>query len=92
MMSVNVGFRFNIIYVETEVIKRISFYIYCYKLLTVLIGNRNLVIAKTIKSDSKIGFENMSDIELCTGKSGEMKSNPKSNREFMIGADAKLRL
>lgn len=49
-MSVNVDFRFDIIYVETEVTKWISFYIYCYKLLTVLIGTQNLARAKTIKN------------------------------------------
>lgn len=31
-MSVNVDFRFDITYVETEEIKWMSFYIYCYKL------------------------------------------------------------
>lgn len=45
-MSVNVDFRFDVIYVETEVTKWISFYIYCYKLLTVLIGTQNLARAK----------------------------------------------
>ena len=48
-MSVNVDFRFDITYVETEEIKWMSFYIYCYKLSMVLIGNRNLARAKTIK-------------------------------------------
>ena len=48
-MSANVDFRFDIMYIETKVIKWMSFYIYYYRLLTVLIGNRNSVIAKTIK-------------------------------------------